>query len=298
MIVIPVIAVGGFGLLIGSFLNVVIFRIPAGRSIVSPPSACGSCAAAIRPWNNIPVLSWLWLRGRCHDCAARISARYPLVELGTAVFFAVVGWWVVTGVSTGSTTGLGSHGGFGSAAGIISVDGVVDTRMAGAATVALVAFLYLAAVSIALTMIDLDTHTLPNRIVLPAYAVGAVLLTGAALLAGEPERLLTAAIGAAALFGLYLLMALLYPGGMGLGDVKLAGVLGLFLGWLGWAPLAVGAFSAFLLGGLFSLVLIITRKATRKSGIPFGPWMLGGAWVGIFGGEAIATGYLSLFGLA
>jgi len=206
--------------------------------------------------------------------------------LGTAVFFAVVAWWVVSGVSTVPTTG------------IISAAGVVDTSMAGAVAVALVAFLYLAAVSVALTMIDLDTHTLPNRIVLTAYPIGATLLTGAAVMAGEAERLLPALIGAAALFGLYLLMALLYPGGMGLGDVKLAGMLGLYLGWLGWGPLAVGAFSAFLLGGLFSLVLVITRRANRKSGIPFGPWMLAGAWLGIFGGEAIATGYLSLFGLA
>ena len=292
MIVLPAFVLGAFGLLIGSFLNVAIYRIPAGRSIVSPPSACGSCAAPIRPWDNIPVFSWLLLRGRCRDCAAEISGRYPLVELGTAVFFAVVTWWVVSGVSTGSTSE------FGSTTEAISDTGVVDLAIAVAVAVALVAFLYLAAVSVALAMIDLDTHTLPNRIVLPAYPVGVILLTSAALLAGEPERLLPSLIGGAALFGLYLLMALLYPGGMGLGDVKLAGVLGMFLGWLGWAPLVVGAFGAFFLGGLFSLVLILTRKASRKSGIPFGPWMLAGAWLGIFGGGAIATGYLSLFGLA
>lgn len=269
--------VGVFGSLIGSFLNVVVYRIPAGRSIVSPPSACGSCSARIRPWDNVPVLSWLLLRGRCRDCSASISARYPLVELGTAVFFGVVGWWVVSGVSTSSTR---------------------DGAELVAVGLMLAAFFYLAAVTIALALIDLDTHTLPNKIVLPAYAVGAVLLTGAALAGGEPERLLPALIGGVALFGLYLLMALLYPGGMGFGDVKLAGVLGMYLGWLGWAPLAVGAFGAFLLGGVFSLVLILTRKANRKSGIPFGPWMLAGAWLGIFGGEAIATGYLSWFGLA
>ena len=290
--------VGGLGLILGSFLNVVIFRIPAGRSVVSPPSACSSCAGKIRPWDNIPVLSWILLRGRCRDCAAGISARYPLVELGTALFFGGVAWWVVSGVSTGSITGPGSTFAFGSASGIISAAGVVDLVTAAAVAVALVAFLYLAAVSVTLAMIDLDTHTLPNRIVLPAYPVGAALLTGAALLAGEPDRLLPSLIGGGALFGLYLLMALLYPGGMGLGDVKLAGVLGLYLGWLGWGSLAVGAFSAFLLGGLFSLVLLLTRRANRKSGIPFGPWMLAGAWLGIFGGEAIATGYLSLFGLA
>ena len=266
---------GVFGSLIGSFLNVVIFRLPAGRSIVAPPSACGSCGGQIRPWDNVPVVSWLLLRGRCRDCAAGISVRYPLVELGTAVFFWIVAWWALSGaVSTSSTT---------------ETVGLVVT---------LVAFLYLASVSVALAMIDLDTHTLPNRIVLPAYPVAAMLLTAGALLAGSPDRLLTAWVGAASLFGVYLILALARPGGMGLGDVKLAGLLGMYLGWLGWAPLAVGAFSAFLLGGLFSLVLVITRRANRKSGIPFGPWMLAGAWLGILGGENIATWYLTLFGLA
>lgn len=277
MTLVPAILIGSFGLLIGSFLNVVIFRVPAGRSIVSPPSACGGCGTRIRAWDNIPVVSWLVLRGKCRDCRVAISARYPLVELGTAVFFALVAWWVISGeVSTGLT-------------------GVGPTLALGAV---LVAFLYLAAVSVTLAMIDLDTHTLPNRIVLPAYAVAAALLTAAAFLMDEPGRILMSLLGGAALFGLYLLMALAYPAGMGLGDVKLAGLLGLYLGWLGWAPLVVGAFSAFLLGGLFALVLLITRRANRKSGIPFGPWMLAGAWLGIFYGEQIATGYLSLFGLA
>ena len=101
----------------------------------------------------------------------------------------------------------------------------------------------------------------------------------------------------AALWLAYLAMALTYPGGMGFGDVKLAGVLGLYLAWISWGALAVGAFAAFLLGGLFSIGLIIARKAGRKSGIPFGPWMLAGAWVGIFFGETIASGYLTLVGL-
>lgn len=282
MISLFVAGTGLFGSLIGSFLNVVIFRVPAGRSIVSPPSACGGCGGRIRPWDNVPVLSWLVLGGRCRDCKERISARYPLVELGTAVFFAFVAAWVLSGVSTGSTTGFTSTTGW---------------AMAGV-LVTLVAFLYLAGVSVSLAMIDLDTHTLPNRIVLPAYPVATVLLAAPALMAGEPGRILGALVGGAALFGVYLLLALAYPAGMGLGDVKLAGVLGLYLGWLGWGELAVGGFAAFLLGGFFALALVIARKANRKSGIPFGPWMLAGAWLGIFYGEQIANGYLSLFGLA
>ncbi|TFC35446.1 A24 family peptidase [Cryobacterium sp. TMT2-42-4] len=282
MVSLLVAGTGLLGSLIGSFLNVVIFRVPAGRSIVSPESACGGCGARIRPWDNVPVFSWLALRGRCRDCKVHISARYPLVELGTAVFFAGVAAWVLSGVSTISITGFGSTTGLAMAAALVT----------------LVAFLYLAGVSISLAMIDLDTHTLPNRIVLPAYPVATVLLGAAAMMTGEPGRILGALVGGAALFGVYLLLALAYPAGMGLGDVKLAGVLGLYLGWLGWGELAVGGFAAFLLGGFFALVLVIARKANRKSGIPFGPWMLAGAWLGIFYGEQIANGYLSLIGLA
>ena len=161
-----------------------------------------------------------------------------------------------------------------------------------------IAYLYLAAVSVALALIDLETHRLPDKIVLPAYAVGAVLYCSAALISGDFGRLLSAGLGLVALWLLYFLMAVLYPGGMGFGDVKLAGVLGLFLGWLGWGTLIVGSFAAFLLGGVFALLLLATKRVSRKGGIPFGPWMLAGAWVGIFGGETIWSWYLALFGLA
>ena len=276
---------GVFGALIGSFLNVVVYRVPLRRSIVSPPSACTTCGSAIKGYDNIPLLSWLVLRGKCRNCRSPISVRYPLVELGTGLLFSAVAvwFWVSTGsgVSTGSTTGV-----------LTGSTGAVVAWILG-----LVAFLYLAAISVALSLIDLDTHTLPDRIVLPSYVVGVVLLGTASVLAGDFNQLLGAGIGIAALWLAYLAMALAYPGGMGFGDVKLAGLLGLFLGWLGWGTLIVGAFAAFLLGGLFSIGLLAARKAGRKSGIPFGPWMLTGAWVGIFFGDAIATGYLTLVGL-
>ena len=267
-------AAGVFGALIGSFLNVVIARVPAGRSVVHPASACGSCGGEIRWYDNVPILSWLVLRARCRDCGAPISARYPLVELGTALFFALVAFVFVPPV--------------------LAAASAVDAL---AAALALVAYLYLAAISVALAAIDLDVSRLPNKIVMPAYLVGGVLLGVSALLSGDYGRLGLAAIGMTAMFGIYLLLALAYPGGMGLGDVKLAGVLGLFTGWLGIAPLVVGLFSAFVLGGVFSLMLLVTRRATAKSGIPFGPWMLAGAWLGILAGTAIASWYLELFGL-
>lgn len=250
---------GVLGLLVGSFLNVVIWRVPRGESIVSPPSACPRCGAQIRARDNVPVLSWLILRGRCRDCGAPISARYPLVEAATGVLFAAVGWWA----------------GF---------------------SAELPAFLYLAAIGVALTMIDLDTNRLPNAIVLPSYPVALVLLAVASWANDDWVALGRGAIGAAALYAFYFGLMVLRPGGMGFGDVKLAGVLGLYLGWLGWSSLVVGAFAAFLVGGIVSIVLLLSRRATRKSRIPFGPYMLIGAGIGIVAGEALGSAYLSLLG--
>jgi leader peptidase (prepilin peptidase)/N-methyltransferase len=263
------------GLAIGSFLNVVVHRVPAGLSVVAPASACPRCGHEIRARDNVPVLSWAVLRGRCRDCAAPISVRYPLVELATAALFALV---VLR---------------FGPA-----LLAATDAREAAVATTVLVAMLYLMAVSVALTLIDLDVHRLPNAIVLPAYPVLAALLTAASALSGDWGALLRAGVGLAVLGGGYLALALVVPGGMGLGDVKLAGVLGLSLAYLGWGPLAVGAFGAFLLGGSFAIGLMVAGRAKRGSGIPFGPWMLGGAWLGVFIGQSVLDGYLRIIGLA
>lgn len=271
------VAAGLLGAIIGSFLNVVVYRVPAGKSIVSPPSACPHCGAHIRSYDNIPVVSWFVLRGKCRDCGAPISARYPIVEGATALLFAgfgaVMGPTISDVIDTGSTPA------------IIAV------------ILQLVAYLYFAAISVALFLIDLDTRRLPNVIVLPAYVVGLALFTASALLLGDISLMLTPIVSAAALFVFYLILALAKPGGMGFGDVKLAGVIGLFLGWIGVGSVVVGAFSAFLLGGLFSIGLLVFRKAGRKSGIPFGPWMLVGSWIGIFFGEQIAGAYLALIGL-
>ncbi|GEA88805.1 peptidase A24 [Cellulomonas cellasea DSM 20118] len=249
-----------FGAAIGSFLNVVVWRVPRRESVVHPPSACPACGHEIRPRDNVPVVSWLLLRGRCRDCAAPISARYPLVEAGTAVLFALTAAW------------LGPSW-------------------------ALPAFLYLAAVAVALALIDLDTHRLPNAIVLPSYPVAAVLLALASANPGGASdwpALLRAAIGCAVLYAVYFLLVLVYPAGMGFGDVKLAGVLGLYLGWVGWGALVVGWFAAFVLGGVFGVALLLSGRAGRKTGIPFGPWMLVGAAVGLLAGEPLLDAYLDL----
>jgi leader peptidase (prepilin peptidase)/N-methyltransferase len=203
-----------------------------------------------------------------------IAARYPLVELaGGLAFVGVAVWWTVARGLPESTAG--------------AISGLLG----------LVAFLYLAAVSIALALIDLDVHRLPDAIVLPTFAVLALLLGASSLVGADGGALGRAAIGAAALAAFYLVLAFVKPGAMGLGDVKLAGVLGLALGWLGWPELLVGAFGAFLTGGLFGLALLAARRASRGTGIPFGPWMLLGAWIGIIVGEPLATLYLTSLGL-
>jgi leader peptidase (prepilin peptidase)/N-methyltransferase len=248
------------GLAIGSFLNVVIWRVPRGESVVSPPSACPSCGHAIAPRDNVPVVSWLLLGGQCRHCHERISARYPLVEAGTAVLF------VVAALRFGFSWELP-------------------------------AFLYLAAITVALTMIDIDVHRLPNAIVLPSYVVAGVLLVGAALLQGNPGTVVRLGLAALALYAFYVLLAFIYPAGMGFGDVKLAGVLGLYLGYLGWAEVVVGGFLGFLVGGLGGALLMVLRRAGRKSKIPFGPYMLVGAWIAVLAGGPLVDWYLRLTGL-
>ena len=270
--VVVVVALGAFGSVIGSFLNVVAYRVPAGRSVVNPPSACGSCGHAIRWYDNIPLVSWLALRGKCRDCSAPISVRYPLVEAATAVFFGLVAAGFLPAVVAGDSA----------------------SAVAGA-VLELAAFLYLAAISVVLALIDLTVRRLPNAIVLPAYGVAAGVFTTVAALEGRWESLLTAALGLVIAGAVFLLPAIIRPGAMGMGDVKLAGALGAFLGWLGWSAWATGFIVAFI-AGLFGLVLLALKRG-RKASIPFGPWLLGGAWVGIFVGDIVATGYLGLFGL-
>ena len=245
------------GLAIGSFLNVVIYRLPRNESLVSPASQCPSCGAPIRARHNVPLVGWLVLRGRCADCQAPISMRYPLVEFTTAALFVAL------------TLRL-SH------LGLLS---------------ALPAYLYFAAIGIALALIDLDVQRLPNAIVLPSYPVVAALLTVAAGVHGSWSPLLRAVIGGAVLFAFYFALAFAYPAGMGFGDVKLAGILGGVLAYLSWRVLLVGAFGGFLLGALAGLVVLATGRGGRKTALPFGPFMITGALIAIFAGSSIADTY-------
>lgn len=243
------------GLLVGSFLNVVAHRIPAGVRVTTPPSACPSCGHRIRPYDNVPVVSWLLLRGRCRDCRAPISIRYPLVEAGTAVLFALT-------------------------AALIGPSWVLP------------AFLWFAAVVEVLVIIDLAHKRIPNRILYPGTAVALVLLAAGAVAEGEASALLRGLAGGAGYFGLLLLVAIVARGGFGFGDVKLAFLLGLFAAYRSWESLFVSVVMAFLVGGLISIVLLVARRAGRRDAIPFGPALAVGVAIGIAAGIPIADWYL------
>ena len=250
-------AMAFLGLAVGSFLNVVIHRVPRGESLVRPGSHCPGCDAEIRTRHNVPLVGWLVLRGKCADCAAPISARYPAVELVTAVLF------VATTVQLAQLHLLA----------------------------ALPAYLFFVSAGIALTVIDLDVHRLPNAIVYPSYVAMAVLLTVASAVTGSVEPLIRAALGGAVLFTFFLALAFASPKGMGLGDVKLAGVLGMALGFLSYPAVFVGTFAAFLLGGLAGAALIVGRRAGRRTLVPFGPAMVAGALIALFASGPLIDAY-------
>lgn len=253
---------GLLGLAVGSFLNVVAHRVPVGASVVGPPSACPGCGHPIRARHNVPVAGWLVLRGRCFDCGAVISARYPLVELGTGVAFALVAMRLGVGWDDG--------------------DGV---RL-------LPAYLAFAGVGIALALIDLDVQRLPDQIVLPSYPVlGALLLLG-----GDGSALLRAAEGTVALAAFFFVIWYVAPGGMGFGDVKLSGLVGAMTAYLSWGTFLVGAFLGFLLGAVAGMMLMAGGRAGRRTALPFGPFMVLGAWAAILGAGHLGDFYLDSIG--
>jgi leader peptidase (prepilin peptidase)/N-methyltransferase len=236
------------GAVAGSFLNVVVYRVPRHESLVSPPSHCVGCGASVRPYDNVPMLSWLMLRGHCRACGISISLRYPLVEAATAL--------LCVGVV------LERH----------SLNGVVLG-------------LLLVLVLVPVALIDFDYHVIPNRITAPA-ALLAVLLGSVLDWPGEPERL----IAGAAAGGFFLLAAVCYPRGMGMGDVKLAGLLGLLLG----RAVAPAIFAALIAGVLVGIVMFARASPDkrRQAGFPFGPFLALGGLIGLYAGNAIVAAYL------
>ena len=242
---------GLFGAIAGSFLNVVAYRLPRKQSLISPGSRCPHCQTPVKPYDNVPVVSFILLRGRCRSCSAPISLRYPIVEALT---------------------------------GALCVGAVLAHH--SAASIALSVTLILLLVPAA--AIDIEHRIIPNRLT----ALGAVLALGIGLLldpSGEPERL----IAGAAAGGFLLIAALAYPGGMGMGDVKLAGVMGLFLGRAVAPAIAIA-----LVAGTVAGIAVIARKGARegrKTAVPFGPFLALGALVAAFVGQDLVSAYLNHF---
>lgn len=242
---------GAFGAVLGSFLNVVAHRLPRRESIVHPRSCCPRCRTQIRSIDNVPVLSWLMLRGRCRSCREPIPARYPLVELTTALLLAAV---------------------------TVSAPGLLELAL-GAVLVLLL---------VPVTLIDLDHRIIPNRLMLVGTVVSLALLAALA-----PDRLPEHLVAALAAGGFLLLAALARPGGMGMGDVKLAAVLGLFLGRSVGPAMLVALVAGSLVGAA-----IIARKGTtagRRTAIPFGPFLALGGVAGLFAGDAVVDWYVGSF---
>ena len=261
------------GLLFGSFANVAIHRIPDGESVVRPPSACPSCGDPIRPRDNVPVVSWLLLRGRCRDCGAPISARYPLVELAGGLLFAVTGWRFIAPDT------------------LPAASGPADTWVLPAALL----FTWLLLV---VAVIDAQTRRIPNRLTYPLTPTLLVLVVAAAVANGNPGAALRAVLGGLAGFAVLLVIALISPRGLGMGDVKLAASIGLVLGYLSWGHVVVGIFGGFLLGGVVAIVLIVTRLRSRKDLVPFGPYLAVAALLALWFGDAVVGWYLDVSGIA
>jgi leader peptidase (prepilin peptidase) / N-methyltransferase len=239
------------GAVFGSFLNVVAYRLPRGESLARPRSRCPQCQTPIKPYDNVPVLSWLALRGRCRSCSAPISARYPLVEAMTGLL----------------------------CAGVVLAKGPDEDALLGLALVLLL---------VPITLIDLDHRIIPNKLTLLGAVVAPLLVALTA-----PDALLEHLIAAAAAGGFFLLAALAYPRGMGMGDVKLAAVLGLFLGKAVGPAVFVALVAGTLVGGA-----VIARKGAqegRKTAVPFGPFLALGAVVALFAGDAMVDWYLATF---
>ena len=254
-----VVAAGALlGLAVGSFLNVVVHRVPEGRSVVSPGSRCASCGTEIAARDNIPVVSWVLLRGRCRHCGAAISPRYPAIEMLTGMAF------VAASLRLGEDAALPAYWAW--SAGLL-----------------------------ALSAVDLERFILPNKILYPTLGLAALGLAVAAALrrdAGDLDGgLVGAAVGGAVGFAVIFVIWFVSPRGMGYGDVRLSGLNGVLLGWLGVGHVAVGLFLGFLSASVVGVTLLVARRKGRKDPIPFGPFLALGAFAAFLWGRPILDWY-------
>jgi leader peptidase (prepilin peptidase)/N-methyltransferase len=252
-----IVGCGLLGLAVGSFLNVVIYRVPRNESVVSPRSHCPTCSAPIKEYDNIPVISWLMLRGRCRTCQATISPRYLVVELISAALF----------------SGLAARMGY---------------------VWELPAFMIFLASLLALSCIDIELLVLPKKVIYPSLLLVTVLLVLASGADHDWDRLLMGACSAVGWFVLFFSMNFASPRILGFGDVRLAPLLGLALGWLGWRYVVLGFFGANVIGAVIGISLIAAKRMTRDQPIPYGVFLAAGAALAIFGGPEILSHFSSI----
>jgi leader peptidase (prepilin peptidase) / N-methyltransferase len=266
LIVVPAsVIVFAFGASIGSFINVVVYRLPAGLSLIFPPSRCPRCLNQLKAYDNVPVLGWLWLKGKCRYCKSKISRRYPVVEAVTGILFMLVFWIFKFSPLT-------------------------------------VGYWAFCSWLLALSLIDLDTMTLPNSLTQSGLILGLLFQVTLGWLetgnwAGVGNNLFLAI--AAAVLGLWLFDAIAFIGSigfgktaMGAGDAKLAAMMG---AWLGWKYLLLAGFLACAVGALVGIGVIILSQNKWGQKMPFGPFLAIGSAIALFGGEAILSRYLQLF---
>ncbi len=247
---VPGVVSAAVGLLVGSALTSVIERVPAKLSLLRPGPRCPGCSAPLTLVDSVPVLSWAVLRGRCRHCARSIGTRYPAVEALTAALF------------VGVVVRFGEHP-------------------------VILAYWLFAATLVAVSAIDLEHRIVPNRIIYPVLGISVPLLVALALADGAPVALARAAIGGAAAFAVLFLIHLIQPQGMGFGDVRLAGLIGVYLGWLSLGDVAAGLVLGFVLAAVVGIGLMAGGKAGRRSRVAFAPFLALGAMVAVYWGPQI-----------
>jgi len=246
-----------FGLVVGSFDNVAIFRIPEGKSLWAPRSFCPNCGHTIVWYDNIPIVSYLLLRAHCRNCNEPISWRYPLVELVSGLLFLAV-----------------------------------FAKVGFQWTAELLPYLFMVTVLIIVSAIDLQQQIIPNKVMYPSIVVALAAMGAVSLVRGDYHIITDSLIGFAVIAVPWALLAMVFPRGFGMGDAKLAAFTGIILGW---RSEVVGFFIGILLGAIISVILMAAGKKSRKSRIPFGPFLAAGALIALFWGQAIWDAYLKLF---
>lgn len=264
LIMILIILASIYGLLFGSFANAVAYRVPHNETLMTR-SHCPKCDAKITAWQNIPIISWIFLRGKCANCKEPISIQYPLIELLTAVIFGIIGWKVST------------------------LDLPLFSNI-----LTLIALCYFAFIGVVLSIIDQKTMKLPTKLIYPTLIVVFVLLGVSSLVQGDYSSIVHMCLGSVASSLFYGILWFVFPKGMGFGDVRLSLLTGAVLGWFSIGHAVLGIFLPFIVLSIVTLPLMIAGVVKRKTKLPLGPWIIASAVLTIACGDFIIGWYINL----